>query len=129
MAKKCKLECIFCVPGDRFSLDPFHKILLDLTEQVAEHMDRAFQSVRLNPQQDLDQTQFVDAYKKVVLEVAMSIRQKPLTVAHADKVFDGSSISALLKDKQALNVVRFVETPIIYTVLMIQSQSVTMTDS
>lgn len=71
---------------------------------VAEHMDRAFQSVRLNPQQDLDQTQFVDAYKKVVLEVAMSIRQKPLTVAHTDKVFDGSSISALLKDKQALNV-------------------------
>ena len=106
MVKNCKHDHFFGVPGDRFSLDLFHKILLDLTEQVSEHMDRAFQSVRLNPQQDLDQTQFVDAYKKVVLEVAMSIRQKPLTVAHTDKVFDGSSISALLKDKQGLYAVR-----------------------
>lgn len=102
-------------------MNPFHKILLDLADQVAEHMDRAFQSVRLNPQQDLDQAQFVDAYKKVVLEIAMSIRQNPLTVAHSDKVFDGSSISALLKDKQALNVVRSIKTRIISTASMIQS--------
>lgn len=66
-------------------------------------------------EQNLSQTEFLEAYKKVALAVATYLRQKPMTVAHTEKVFDGTSISNLLKDKHALDLVCYP--------LMIPSQS------
>jgi len=73
--------------------------------QVSKHIDRAFQESGVNGQQELNQAQFVDAYRKVTLAVATYMRGTPLMVAHSDKVFDGTSITSLLKDRHALDLV------------------------
>jgi hypothetical protein len=63
------------------------------------------QEAGVNPEQNLGQFEFLDAYKKVALAVAKYMREKPMSVAHTEKVFDGTSISNLLKDKHALDLV------------------------
>lgn len=73
--------------------------------QVSKYIDSAFKQSGVNSEQGLNQAQFVDAYKKVVLAVAAFMRNQPMVVAHSDKVFDGTSISNLLKDKHALDLV------------------------
>nr|XP_024376330.1 uncharacterized protein LOC112282653 isoform X2 [Physcomitrium patens] len=70
---------------------------------VSGYIDRAFQEVGINVKQDLDQFQFVDVYRKVALAVARQMQNKPLTVAHTEKIFDGKLIGTLLKDKAALD--------------------------
>lgn len=70
---------------------------------VAGHISKAFQTAGINPEQELNQSAFVEAFKKVVISVAQSMRHQPLTVAHTEKVFDGSSITSLLKDRQSLD--------------------------
>ena len=75
------------------------------TVQVAGHISKAFQTAGINPEQEMNQIAFVEAFKKVVISVAQSMRQQPLTVAHTEKVFDGSSITSLLKDRQSLDLV------------------------
>ncbi len=55
--------------------------------------------------QSFNQTEFVDVYRKTVLALAQCLREKPLTVAYSEKIFDGSSITALLKEKPALDAV------------------------
>ena len=56
-------------------------------------------------EQELDQFQFVDVYRKVSLALAKHLHAQPMTVAYTEKVFDGSSISQLIKDKHALDLV------------------------
>jgi len=73
--------------------------------QVSKFVDTALQEAGVNVERDLDQVQFVDVYRKVVLALVQFLREKPLSVVHTEKVFDGSSISQLIKDKQALNLV------------------------
>ena len=73
--------------------------------QVAGHISKAFQTAGINPEQEMNQSDFVEAFKKVVISVAQSMKQQPLTVAHTEKVFDGSSITSLLKDRQSLDLV------------------------
>lgn len=73
--------------------------------QVSKYIDRAFQESGVNPEQELSQVQFVDAYRKITLAVASYIRSNPMSVAHTEKVFNGTSISDLLKDKHALDLV------------------------
>lgn len=73
--------------------------------QIPNVVDRALQEAGISMEQDLDQTQFVDVYRKAVLAVVKYLKAKPLTVAHTEKVFDGSSISNLIKDKKALDLV------------------------
>lgn len=73
--------------------------------QVAGHINKAFQTAGINPEQEMNQIDFVEAFKKVIISVAQSMRQQPLTVAHTEKVFDGSSITSLLKDRQSLDLV------------------------
>lgn len=70
---------------------------------VSKYIDSAFQQSGVNPEHPLNQAQFVDAYKKVALAVASFMRNQPMMVAHSDKVFDGTSITNLLKDKHALD--------------------------
>ncbi|KAG0504941.1 hypothetical protein M758_N007000 [Ceratodon purpureus] len=70
---------------------------------VSKNIDRAMQEAGINAEQGLGQLEFADAYRKVALAVAMYMREKPMTVAHTEKVFDGTSISNLLKDKHALD--------------------------
>lgn len=74
--------------------------------QVSKYIDRAFQESGVNGQQELNQSQFVDAYRKVTLAVATYMRSSPMMVAHSDKVFAGQGITNLLKDQHALDLVR-----------------------
>jgi len=70
---------------------------------VSKYIDTALQEIGINVAQELDQFQFVDVYRKVSLALAKHLHVQPLTVAHTEKVFDGSSISQLIKDKHALD--------------------------
>jgi len=70
---------------------------------VSKYIDRAFQESGVNGQQELNQSQFVDAYRKVTLAVATYMRSSPMMVAHSDKVFAGQGITNLLKDQHALD--------------------------
>lgn len=81
-------------------------MILLLGWQVSKFIDTALQEAGVNVEQELDQVQFVDVYRKVVFALAKFLRDKPLTAAHTEKVFDGSSIRQLIKDKQALDLVQ-----------------------
>lgn len=70
---------------------------------VSNFIDTALQEAGVNVEQDLDQTQFVDVYRKVVLALVKFLKDKPVSVAHTENVFDGASIRQLIKDKQALD--------------------------
>jgi hypothetical protein len=76
---------------------------LDVIEQVSGQIQRAFTMAGIHSDQSFNQTEFVDVYRKAVLALAQCLREKPLTVAYSEKMFDGSSITALLKDKPALD--------------------------
>jgi len=78
---------------------------LDVIEQVSGQIQRAFTMAGIHGDQSFNQTEFVDVYRKAVLALAQCLREKPLTVAYSEKIFDGSSITALLKDKPALDAV------------------------
>jgi len=70
---------------------------------VSGQIQRAFTMAGIHGDQSFNQTEFVDVYRKAVLALAQCLREKPLTVAYSEKIFDGSSITALLKDKPALD--------------------------
>ncbi len=76
-----------------------------MIEQVSGQIQRAFTMAGIHSDQSFNQTEFVDVYRKAVLALAQCLREKPLTVAYSEKMFDGSSITALLKDKPALDAV------------------------
>ncbi len=76
-----------------------------MIEQVSGQIQRAFTMAGIHGDQSFNQTEFVDVYRKAVLALAQCLREKPLTVAYSEKMFDGSSITALLKDKPALDAV------------------------
>ncbi len=76
-----------------------------MIEQVSAQIQRAFTMAGIHGDQSFNQTEFVDVYRKAVLALAQCLREKPLTVAYSEKMFDGSSITALLKDKPALDAV------------------------
>lgn len=70
---------------------------------VSKYIASALQEIGVSAQQEVNQSQFVDVYRKVTLALARNLQEKPLTVAHTEKVFDGTSISQLIKDKHALD--------------------------
>lgn len=72
-------------------------------DEIPNVVDRALQEAGIGMEQELDQTQFVDVYRKAALALVKYLKAKPVTVAHTEKVFDGSSISHLIKDKKALD--------------------------
>jgi hypothetical protein len=72
-------------------------------EQVSEQIEKAFKMAGIQGDQSLNQYDFVDVYRKAVLALAECLKGNPLTVAHTEKTFDGSSITALLKDKPTLD--------------------------
>lgn len=74
-------------------------------EQVSEQIQKAFKMAGIQGDQSLNQYDFVEVYRKAVLALAECLKGNPLTVAHTEKTFDGSSITALLKDKPALDAV------------------------
>lgn len=74
-------------------------------EQVSEQIEKAFKMAGIQGDQSLNQYDFVDVYRKAVLALAECLKGNPLTVAHTEKTFDGSSITALLKDKPTLDAV------------------------
>jgi hypothetical protein len=74
-------------------------------EQVSEQIQKAFKMAGIQGDQSLNQYDFVEVYRKAVLALAECLKGSPLTVAHTEKTFDGSSITALLKDKPALDAV------------------------
>lgn len=73
--------------------------------QIPNVVDRALQDAGIGMEQELDQSQFVDVYRKAALALVKFLKAKPVIVAHTEKVFDGSSISHLIKDKKALDLV------------------------
>lgn len=79
--------------------------VLLVVRQIPNVVDRALQEAGIGMEQELDQTQFVDVYRKAALALVKYLKAKPVTVAHTEKVFDGSSISHLIKDKKALDLV------------------------
>lgn len=74
-------------------------------EQVSEQIQKAFKMAGIQGDQSLNQYDFVEVYRKAILALAECLKGNPLTVAHTEKTFDGSSITVLLKDKPALDAV------------------------
>eukprot|EP01018_Ginkgo_biloba_P039391 Gb_01411 [translate_table: standard] len=50
----------------------------------------------------ITQVEFVELFRKLVLEVALQLKTTPVTVAHSDKAYDGSTISQFLTKKYSL---------------------------
>ncbi|MCO5606883.1 hypothetical protein L7F22_061074 [Adiantum nelumboides] len=72
------------------------KIAKDLVEP-------ALQSAGVLKQGNLSQDEFLAAYRKSLLSLASLMKEKPVTVAHTEKCFDGTTISRFLKDESVLH--------------------------
>jgi len=70
---------------------------------VSEQIQKAFKMAGIQGDQSLNQYDFVEVYRKAILALAECLKGNPLTVAHTEKTFDGSSITVLLKDKPTLD--------------------------
>lgn len=66
-------------------------------------VEPALQKVGVDLQKDMKQDQFLSVYRQVLFAIASDIKQKPVTVAHTEKCFDGQSISSFLQNKPILD--------------------------
>ncbi|EFJ19433.1 hypothetical protein SELMODRAFT_271381 [Selaginella moellendorffii] len=64
-------------------------------------VDAALSRSGVNEDALIDQNEYVALFKKVLLEMSTIMSEKPLTVAHVRKKFDGQSVKAFLSDKKA----------------------------
>eukprot|EP00250_Pteridium_aquilinum_P003232 c13548_g1_i1 orf=233-1315(-) len=70
-----------------------------ITKDIVEP---ALQSAGVDIMKDLSQEEFLAAYRRSLLSIASQMKEKPVTVAHTEKCFDGSSIATFLKDRSVL---------------------------
>lgn len=67
--------------------------------KMKDMIGRALADANVNTEDRLDQFQFSDVLRKVMLSIADSMQKTPVQVAHSEKVFDGKGIVSFLKDK------------------------------
>lgn len=65
-------------------------------------VEPALQSVRVDMKKDLSQEEFLAAHRNCLIAIASQLKEKPVTVAHTEKCFDGSTISTFLKNRSTL---------------------------
>ncbi|KAI5084597.1 hypothetical protein GOP47_0000766 [Adiantum capillus-veneris] len=72
-------------------------------EKIAKDLlEPALQSAGVHNHGNLGQEEFLAAYRQSLLSVASLMKEKPVTVAHTEKCFDGLSITTFLKDESVL---------------------------
>ncbi|KAH7280645.1 hypothetical protein KP509_36G007300 [Ceratopteris richardii] len=65
-------------------------------------VEPSLQSVGTNGSRRYTQDEFMKALRQSLNAIASWMREKPVTVAHTEKCFDGSAIATLLKDEPVL---------------------------
>ncbi|CAM6087385.1 unnamed protein product [Calypogeia fissa] len=68
--------------------------------KMKEVLGNALASANVDTGDRLDQFQFAEALKKIVLVIANGMSKTPVEVAHSENVFDGKGIVSFLKDKE-----------------------------
>ncbi|KAL2649334.1 hypothetical protein R1flu_017462 [Riccia fluitans] len=70
--------------------------------KVQKLIEKAMLDARINVGESLDQMQFVEMVRKLLVILADVLKQNPLNVAHSEKEYDGQSIKKLLKNHEEL---------------------------
>ncbi|KAJ7518604.1 hypothetical protein O6H91_20G000400 [Diphasiastrum complanatum] len=72
-------------------------------EEATKYLsETAIKKVGVDTSSKLDQTAFINVLKQILLTIASLLQEKPLNAAYNESNYDGSGITNLLRDKEAL---------------------------